>query len=181
MQNSSSNLDSSEMRADVVVQASVDCTAPYFFAVSLTKLIVMSFATLSFYQWYWFYRNWQCIVSRDGSRKSPFWRACFNFLFGWPCFAEIGRACDSNQIELDLPVWFLGVTWTIAAILSKVEALWPITLGAVIILLPVQIGANQVNRLLTPNCDPNDRFSIANWAIIALALLLLGRTVYVRL
>jgi hypothetical protein len=171
-ESSSSNPDSIDVSTAGVVEPITEFTAPYFFAVSLPKLIVMSFVTLGFYQWYWFYRNWQNIVSRDGSRKSPFWRACLNGLFGWPCFAEIGKACRSNQIEMLLPTWLLGLAWTITALLSKFDALWPIALGAVAILLPVQVAANRVNRLLTPNCDPNDRFSSANWFMIAFGLLL---------
>lgn len=31
---------------------------PYYFPVSNTKLVLMSLATLGFYELYWFYKNW---------------------------------------------------------------------------------------------------------------------------
>jgi hypothetical protein len=48
--------------------------APYL-PVSRQKLIVMSMTTLSMYQIYWFYKNWQRVNARKGSGGSPFWRA----------------------------------------------------------------------------------------------------------
>ena len=37
----------------------VAAAGPPFFPVSARKLLVMSLLTLSLYEFYWFYRNWQ--------------------------------------------------------------------------------------------------------------------------
>jgi len=75
--------------ADVTeVQAQAE---PPFFAVSTTKLLVMSMCTLTFYQLYWFYQNWARLKVRNRSNILPALRALFGVLFCYQCFAEIRR------------------------------------------------------------------------------------------
>ena len=69
----------------------------YFFDVSVLKLVVMSTVTLTFYQIFWFYRNWKLAKER-GDDVIPILRAIFGVLFAYALFKEVRdtgreRAC----------------------------------------------------------------------------------------
>jgi hypothetical protein len=40
-------------------------TAPTFFAVSISKFIVLSICSIGIYDLYWFYKNWQFVRARS--------------------------------------------------------------------------------------------------------------------
>ena len=62
-----------------------------FFAVSVTKLVVLSFCTLGVYPIYWFYINWKIIKEQEQVHILPFWRAIFStFLAMWLLFLTQG-------------------------------------------------------------------------------------------
>ena len=46
-------------------------SAPMYFPVSLTKLVVISFWTFGLYEIYWFYKNWSLINQREDINIMP--------------------------------------------------------------------------------------------------------------
>jgi len=150
--------------------------APYF-PVARQKLIVMSVTTLSMYQIYWFYKNWQRMNARKGSGGSPFWRAVAAPITAHGLFADVRTDAQSR---------FLAVGWSSAglAVIYLGLALccfldypwWTIALGSVFALLPVHATMEEVNRKVAPNAPRNDGYSAMDVVIIVLgiALTILG-------
>src|SRR5262245_38387740 len=60
-----------------------------FFAVSITKFVVMSICTFSIYEVYWFYKNWRRIMDRENLHIFPFTRAIFAVFFCYQCFSYV--------------------------------------------------------------------------------------------
>jgi hypothetical protein len=160
-----------------------------FFAVSRTKLIVMSTATLTLYQIYWFYKNWACLRARGARAGLPLLRAIFAVFFCYSLFSRVRRHRDDLR-SADLQAGLLALGWILLTVLSNLAdsllapagASWPFLvtlLGgylSVVFLLPVQDAINEINRVERPDHDPNDRFTIWNalWITFGVALTLVG-------
>jgi hypothetical protein len=62
------------------------------------KFFWMSLLTLSIYDVYWLYRNWQRLRDRTGEKLSPFWRAFLSPIWAFSLFAEIPQShINKNQ------------------------------------------------------------------------------------
>ena len=153
--------------ADVPLQASV--AEPPFFAVSLTKLVIMSACTLSLYEIYWFYRNWQYIRRRERSNISPAPRAIFAVFYCYQCFARV-RAYDVEKNDSStLLAGPLAIGWIVATLLWKLpDPYWWLSMFAFVPLLPVQAHANRLNAQVSPSHDRNT--SLRGWNWLALTL-----------
>lgn len=81
----------------------------FYYAVSLSKFIVLFLATLGLYEVFWFYRNWQYVKQRDNSDIMPFWRAVFSVFWFYPFYQDLKR--DSQQrygrSMLPKPYWII--------------------------------------------------------------------------
>jgi len=153
-----------------------DLEAPYF-SVAIHKLIVMSVTTLSMYQIYWFYQNYQRLNQRTGSGGSPFWRALLAPLTANGLFAHVRTDAQSR---------FIPVSWSSAGIAVIYLCLtlicffdypwWTLALASVFALVPVQATVDAVNRKVAPSVARDDRYSAANAVAIAggLALTILA-------
>jgi len=148
--------------------AATPTTEPPFFAVSLTKLAVLSFCTLGFYEIYWFYRHWRRVKERDRESISPVWRSVFAIFF---CHALFVRIRD-DQVAAKLGTLSAGALtagWIVTTLLSRLPApYFLISLVAWVFLLPAQAAANRVNAAALPDHERNARFSLANWLVVAL-------------
>ena len=154
---------------------------PYYFPVSDTKLILMGFATLGFYELYWSYKNWEMVKEREKSNISPFWRAVFIIFFIYPLFKQINGSASHFQVHVSFNPGWLATAWIG---LNLVGQLLPapfsfVTFLSVLFLLPVQTIVNQINGQESPSHDPNDKFTLANYLVMALGgiwflLILLG-------
>ncbi|MGH7623007.1 MAG: hypothetical protein ACREMU_11755 [Gemmatimonadaceae bacterium] len=144
--------------------------APPYFPVARHKLVIMSLATLSTYQLYWFYRNFALISARGiGGGGSAFWRAFFAPLTAHSLFA---------QVRLDARSRFIAVPWSaggLAAIffLVTISCFMPypwllLAFGSVFVLLPVHATAEAVNAKEAPNAPRNDGYSM--WNVLAIVL-----------
>lgn len=150
--------------------------APYF-PVARQKLIVMSVTTLSLYQIYWFYRNFQRMNARSGSGASPFWRAITAPLTAHGLFAAVRTDAQSR---------FIAANWSSAGLAAIYFFLtlccfldypwWTIALCSVFALVPVHATMEQVNRKVAPAAPRNDRYSTVDGVAIAagIALTILG-------
>lgn len=68
------------------------------FVVSVNKLIVLSIATMRFYEVYWFYRHWRA-QQRAGARVMPFVRAIFSIFFTHSLFKRIDAAAEDEGVD----------------------------------------------------------------------------------
>ncbi|MEP7087462.1 MAG: hypothetical protein ABI884_09015 [Gemmatimonadota bacterium] len=150
--------------------------APYF-PVSRLKLFVMSVTTLSMYQIYWFYKNWQLANARKGSGGSPFWRALAAPITAHGLFAEVRTDAQSRFVTVGwssagLAVIYFGLT--LCCFLDY--PWWTIALGSVFALLPVHTTMETVNAKVAPNAPRNDGFSATDAVVIVvgIALTVLG-------
>jgi hypothetical protein len=147
--------------------------APYatsFFAVSVWKMCVMSFATFGTYGLYWFYKNWQLVREREHSDILPFWRAFFGIFFCYPLLVRIRDHGKSAGVSGSLPAGLLASGWIILEILSRVSSFvygMVAYIAAHLLLVFVQYYATRINKKAFPGHYPNSRFSGWNWFGIA--------------
>ncbi|MGZ9709662.1 hypothetical protein ACXX82_02435 [Glaciimonas sp. GNP009] len=140
-----------------------------FFAVSITKLLVLSFCTFGLYQIVWLYRNWQLVKAREKINIVPFARALFAFLFCYQMFKKIRDFKTPNTSQGKLHAGSLTIAWIVVASISRLGHICLlISLMAPIFFVPVQIRVNQINHAVTPDHDKNDRFSVLNWLTIVI-------------
>ena len=138
------------------------------FAVSTTKFLVMSLATMNLYSVYWFYKHWQAIQRRTGKSLSPFWRAFFSVLWAYSCFKEFEDEAQRQGIRRPLSPWGLALGWFVINMLSRLpDPFWMVSLLGFLFLLPAQSLANELNEKAAPRADRNSRFTGANVAWLA--------------
>ncbi|WP_144006835.1 hypothetical protein [Pelomonas sp. KK5] len=140
-----------------------------WFAISTTKLLVMTLCTLSLYEIYWFYRQWAAVKLREQSDVLPAARAIFPVFFCYSLFAKVrGRGAAG------LAAGPLATGWIITALLWRAPgAIGMIPLAGVLFLLPVQSAMNNQNEVSVPGHEPNARFTLWNWLAIVPGGLLL--------
>lgn len=148
-----------------------------WFPVARHKLIVMSVTTLSMYQIYWFFRNYQRLNQRAGSGGSPFWRAVAAPLTAHGLFTHVRTDAQSRFIPVSwssagLAVIYLGLT----LICFFDYPWWTLALGSVFALVPVHATMEEVNRKVAPTAVRNDSYSAANimFIVLGVALTILG-------
>jgi hypothetical protein len=151
-------------------------TEPAFFPISLTKLIVLSICTFGFYQVYWFFQNWQIIKIREHSNISATWRALLAPLF---CYSLFKRISQSSMPIINIHPALLAIVFFILSIIGSLPSYYSIIWQlSNLILIPVQIAVNHINRTQVPDHDPNARFSILNIVIIIVGLTIMGLALF---
>jgi hypothetical protein len=145
----------------------------YFFDVSVLKLVVMSTVTLTFYQVYWFYRNWRMAKER-GEEIIPVLRAIFGVLFAYPLFKdirEVGRSASVTVLSsaggLAFFYFLTQMTWRFP------DPLWLLGYITVLPLAIVQAEIAKVHRALGLDPNINNRFTWKNIAGIVVGGLFL--------
>jgi hypothetical protein len=148
-------------------------TEPPFFAVSVTKLVIMSLCTFSVYEVYWFYRQWKRIAEREQSGISPLARAIFTFFFCYQCFGHIRDFDAEADTGRRLAAGPLAIGWIVTTILWRLPDPYSwISMLSVVFLVPVQLHANRLNASANPAHDRNARFSTWNWVAVVVAVLM---------
>jgi hypothetical protein len=146
--------------------------APVFFAVSRTKLFVMSFCTLGLYELYWFYKNWQRVKQRKYENITPLLRAIFPVFFCYSLFHRI-RRYRSDLPSNELTAGPLATVWIICSLTWRLpEPYFLLSYIAIFALLPVQKAINDINEEEVPGHDRNSRFSAWNWVAVVVGGLL---------
>lgn len=157
---------------DAEVADPTTSSKPAYFTVGTTKLIVMSVATLSLYELWWFYKNWKIIRDRTGASIMPFWRAVFAPLWG---FSFVGHVRGSRE-ELGLSsvspallgtaYLLVGMTWRLP------DPYWLISMFTFIPLAVMQRNAHEVLAEAGTVNSGASRFTGWNWFGIVLGAVL---------
>jgi hypothetical protein len=146
---------------------------PLFFAVSLTKFVVLSICTLGLYELYWFYRNWRLIKVREGVSMVPALRAFFAVFFCYALFARVRDRAAQREIGPTLAAGPLAAGWIITTVAARLpDPYWLIAFVAFVFLIPVQARVNRLNAEVAPGHDRNARFDVWDWLVVAPGALL---------
>jgi hypothetical protein len=161
-----------------VAKSHQDAAELPFFPVSVTKLVVLSICTLTFYQYYWIYKNWKSIRARTGERLSPALRTLFPIFFCYQLFVRV-REHEAANDQSTLPAGLLAIGWIGFSLLWKLsEPYYLVALLALPCLIPVQTEINRINAVVAPNHNANDRFSGWNWVAVVLGGPFFALTIY---
>jgi hypothetical protein len=138
-----------------------------FFAVSRTKLLVLSVCTMGLYTYYWIYMNWKSVRRRTRKYFSPIRRTVFAQFFCYPLFNRI-RKFSPEVPGSRFAAGPLAAAWIVLTLVPIIPGpLGLLGLFAPVALLPVQAASNAVNQAAAPRHDPNSRFSAWNWVGVA--------------
>ncbi len=146
---------------------------PWYFAVSVPKLFVMSIASFGLYQVYWHYRNWRRYRARSTRRFSVLLRTLLGPLFSFRLFErmhhdlrEAGRPGLPEPGVLALA--YLGLN----ALLGLPDPWWVLAFLNVVPLMVAQAGVNRLHAAVAPAAARNDTYSGINVALIVFGSLL---------
>lgn len=150
-------------------QIAEEASAPMYFPVSASKLVVMSICTLGVYQIYWFYKNWRLVKERENSDIMPAMRAIFAYFFCYSLFKKIRDTAESQKLTVSFDASGMAAGWVIVSLLWRLpDPYWLITYANVFFIMHVQSVANAINRAANPDHDPNNRYS--GWNIAAIVI-----------
>jgi hypothetical protein len=156
----------------------VEAETPYL-PVARHKLIVMSLATLSLYQIYWFYQNFRRMDQRTGGGGSPFWRAIAAPLTAHGLFAHVRADAQSRFISVSWSSAGLAVIYLCLTLICFFDyPWWTLALGSVFALVPVHATMEAVNRKVAPNAARDDAYSVTNGVVIVLGVALTVLALY---
>ena len=129
---------------------------PLFLHISVTKLILMSVASLGLYEAYWIYKNWKYINEREGLGIHPFWRGWFGIFF---CHSLLQRIKENEAAGMLTESSFsvqLATGWVILTVLSSFIrpfvflpgflGIFPFVMPSYLFLVPVQKYINSVTE-----------------------------------
>ena len=150
-----------------------------YFAVSHSKLGLMSLCTLGLYELYWFYRNWQCVKSHTGADIMPFWRGFFAPIWSFVLFKYLS---DELQARGQPPLrWlFWGLLYGLINILAQLgEPYLFLTVLSFTALLSANAALQRLNQLVAPDRPLNNKIEGWNWLAVIVGglfyiLLLIG-------
>ena len=155
-----------------------------FYVVSLRKFFVLYIATFGLYRVYWFFKNWtQYKTQADSDDVWPIPRAIFVIFFTHSLFAAVDRRLilDGKHREWDSKP--LATAFVVLAIIRQIlDRMVSRGVGSpvteIIFLLFVPLMAVILSHAQTaineacndPDGDSNDRFSVSNFAWIAVGI-----------
>ena len=160
-----------------MTEASPPAIAAPYFSVARQKLIVMSVTTLSLYQIYWFYRNFQATNVRTGGGASPFWRAIAAPITAHGLFEGVRTDAQSRFIAVNWSSTGLAAIYFLLTLCCFLDyPWWTIALCSVFAVVPANATTEQINRRIAPAAPRNDRYSAMDGVAIAagIALTILG-------
>ncbi len=140
---------------------------PRFFAVSPSKLVVMSLASFGIYGLYWLYQNWVLERSHTNEDLSPLWRTFFSVLWIYSLLRRMGETAAAADVPHN---WTAAITAgayvLISCSLFLPDPYWLASLLVVVPLVPVQRSVNQLNACVAPEAPRNDTYTGKNLVLI---------------
>jgi hypothetical protein len=149
-------------------------TTPPLFAVSTTKLVVLTLFSFGLYEIFWAYWHWRRIRDLDRSTLWPAPRAIFGVLYCYSLFKRIAAEGTRRGITPALDAGPLAGAWVVLTLVARLpDPWWLVTFASFLCLLPVQRHANRINAQVAPDHDRNTRFTVWNWLLVAVGSLML--------
>lgn len=112
--------------------------------IPVWKFILLSIATLWFYELYWFYKNWNYIKDDKEVDISPFWRAWFAALFLTNFIWYLKKYFDEENISFKYYPWFLWLPYFFLIISHKLPD--PFRLISFLSFIPLMPVLNSLNK-----------------------------------
>ena len=158
----------------VGLQSSAVVAQHPYFPVAIHKFIVLSICTLTIYELYWSYQQWQRIRRATGEELRPFWRAFFAPLWGFSLFDRI----RDDALERNLPAaWNAPLLGTIYLLLSVAwrlpDPIWLVSLASFLPLIPVVRTVARINASAPAAEGTNSTYSALNIITIVVGGILL--------
>ena len=126
-----------------------------FYCVGIGKFVILSVTTLTLYELYWFYRNWQRVKARTGRDVSPFWRAFFAPIFCYGLASAIDSAAEQVHVARRVKPALVAAAY--AVMLAMIEVLpdeyFPVIFASILPLLPMVVQIREIHEATRPGLD----------------------------
>ena len=150
---------------------------PWYFPVSVPKLVVMSIASFGAYHLLWHYQNWKRYRARSNRRFSVLVRTILGPIFVFRLFERLQHDLRATALPSIAEPGVLALLYLCCnALLTLPEPWWALAALNTVPLAIAQAGVNRLNREIAPLTPPNDRYSGWNVLLIVIGLLLIGLT-----
>lgn len=154
---------------------------PTFYGVSTTKLIIMSVVTFSFYNIYWFFKNFTAYKRKYNDGSIPFLRALFSPIFSYSLFVKVKTEMENAELTSSLPAGPLAAAYFSLHVLGRALS-EPLSLIGVLNFIPlikVNAGINKLHLKEHPGYVTDSKLSLYNWlfivpGVILIALVIVG-------
>lgn len=157
---------------------------PWFFYISIPRLIFMSLITIGLFEAYWIYKNWWYLKKRDGLNIMPFWRGFFGILFIRDILKQIKNdRCLNSLSRAKYSPSVLAAGWIFLMffgnIFSRMDNIGAAIVGIVVsaptvlFLLPAQNYINKVNAMRSPMPRYNP-WSEGQFVVLAVGIIMAG-------
>lgn len=140
-----------------------------YYAISNTKLVMLSVLTFGLYEIYWFYKQWQFVKKAKDLKVTPWARGLFAPLFAYPLFKHIFELAREAGQKNNPSAGWLALAYFILASMGRLPDWgWIISFGSVLPLFPAQ---NRIN-LLWSKKHPDDAVSTTfTWKEVAVMII----------
>jgi hypothetical protein len=145
-----------------------------YFAISPMKLILMSICTFGLYEIYWYYKQWCYVQEHQKSDLMPLTRAIFAPLFCFLLFQEVQGSAKTHGASSSIWPNVIAAGWFVSSTMlyRLPNPYWLVSYLAVLFLVPVQIAANNIDRITTPDHVLSKTFSKWDIGIVVIGGLL---------
>ena len=141
-------------------------------------LVTLWVLTLGAYSFYWFYRNWRDLADITDDEIHPGLRTLglvvpfLNIYLAYQQFRVVGElaAADGDRLRYD-PGVLAALFFSLVAV-GNLFALWPISLLAALVTVPIQSALNRIWARREDGLPVRDRFEMYEVAIMIAGLLL---------
>jgi len=117
-----------------------------YFTVSPWKFCLMSICTLGLYEFYWNYKNWRYIKTRDGSGIWPFWRSFFYPFWYYSLLSDLARNHSPGAISNKVFAAFLAICLLLLSYIWKApDPYWLLSFFTFMPMLPAVSAISKVN------------------------------------
>lgn len=144
-----------------------------FYGVSSAKLIVMSVFTFTFYNFYWFYKNFNACKKRYDDDSIPVLRTLFSPIFSYSLFTSINSERENADVDKKLYPGFLALIYFVLNASGRVlpDPFFLISLLTFLPLLAANRAINELNAKINQAYRPDSQFSWINWIFLILGLI----------
>lgn len=133
-------------KSDTLVSSTVPSPIqPLFYVVSKRKFFMLSIATFSFYNLYWFWKQWHTWQAATQKKAWPLLRAYFSIFFAYSLFNEMETAANKITGLAHKRAHIFAVIYIIVEVAFLIISDIPV-IGA--IYLPAVIGLVSVESLI---------------------------------